>query len=79
MNSPHHKHHCGCCAMSRRCFLAATGAALTAPYAAGGSAPDPDGLGEYIELEDFRPRPTVRILGAVVRYKPPYWLGWPGT
>lgn len=34
---------------------------------------------DSIDLASFRPRPEVRILSAVVRQKPPYWLGWPGT
>ena len=37
------------------------------------------GSHETIDLASFRPRPNVRIVGAVVRQKPPYWLGWPGT
>jgi len=40
---------------------------------------EPGTLGEYVDLADFRPRPSVRVVSAVVRHKPPYWLGWPGT
>jgi hypothetical protein len=68
--------------MSRRGFLGAMalGAAATTvgcgrlgrPF--GGAAPR-----EAIDLTSFRPQPKVRIMGAVVRQKPPYWLGWPGT
>ena len=36
-------------------------------------------LEEYIDLSELRPRPEVRVIGAVVRRPPPYWLGWPGT
>jgi hypothetical protein len=36
-------------------------------------------LGDYVDLSKFRPRPRTRIVSAVVREKPPYWLGWPGT
>jgi len=42
-------------------------------------AKTPPELGEYVELAALRPKPAVRILGAVVRATPPYWLGWPGT
>ncbi|MBI3118965.1 MAG: hypothetical protein HYZ00_09790 [Candidatus Hydrogenedentes bacterium] len=68
--------------MSRRCFLGAAGAALAAPYLmasaaeSGGVASD---LTEYVDLASFRPKPEVRVMSAVVRLKPPYWLGWPGT
>ena len=82
-----HKHAsgCGCCLMSRRCFLAASSAAMAAPLvgcATGGSpksVESPGNLGEYIDIASFRPKPKVRIVSAVVREKPPYWLGWPGT
>jgi len=63
--------------MSRRCFLGAAGSSLGA-LALGQSAPD-KGLGGYIDLATFRPKPKVRILSVVVRQKLPYWLGWPGT
>jgi hypothetical protein len=69
--------------MSRRSFLASSGAGMGASLALGavaGAAPtDPKALGEYVDLAAFRPRPEVRIAGATVRIKPPYWLGWPGT
>ena len=76
---------CGCCLMSRRCFLAASSAAMAAPLvgcATGGSSKSvsaPGNLGEYIDVASFRPKPKVRIMSVVVREKPPYWLGWPGT
>lgn len=44
-----------------------------------GAAHAQDNLGEYIDLASMRPKPAVRVLSAVVREKPPYWLGWPGT
>ena len=71
---------CGCCSMSRRCFLGAATAAAASPLVGGlcQAAAESD-VGEYVELESLRPRPEVRILGAFVRLKPPYWLGWPGT
>jgi len=67
--------------MSRRCFLTAAGkaaVAASAVAAAGGAAAEGD-LGEYIDIASLRPRPKVRIMSAVLRLKPPYWLGWPGT
>ncbi|HPO07561.1 MAG TPA: hypothetical protein PLZ55_02750 [bacterium] len=78
-----HEHHDGCCScsLSRRSFLAASSAILAGPMiasAARGGAGDSD-LGDYIDLAEFRPKPKVRIMGVVVRQKPPYWLGWPGT
>lgn len=80
--SPHvHTAQCSCCSMSRRCFLgAAAGAGVAAPMLAAAQAKtDPKELGEYVDLAELRPKPPVRILGAVIRQKPPYWLGWPGT
>ncbi len=67
--------------MSRRGFLGASAAALTTPLvgAAAPKAADESALGEYIDLASFRPKPKVRIISVVIRYKPPYWLGWPGT
>lgn len=67
--------------MSRRCFMAAaTAAAAAVPaLAAKRAQPDAGPLAEYIDLASLRPKPDVRICGAIVRRPPPYWLGWPGT
>ena len=72
---------CSCCSMSRRTFLATSAVAMTVPLvgAAWAQEADEGNLGEYIELKDFRPKPQVKIPSVVVRQKPPYWLGWPGT
>jgi hypothetical protein len=76
-----HKHDhalkCCSCALSRRRFLGASAALLAAPLfrVAAGEG----NLGEYIDLASFRPKPKVRIMTAVTRQKPPYWLGWPGA
>lgn len=81
MTAHTHGNRCNCCSMSRRCFLTATGkaaVAASAVAAAGGAAAQSD-LGEYIDIASLRPRPKVRIMSAVLRLKPPYWLGWPGT
>ncbi|HIJ73972.1 MAG TPA: hypothetical protein HPP83_07710 [Candidatus Hydrogenedentes bacterium] len=81
MSEHAHGGDCGCCLMSRRCFLAASTAALATPLI--GAAPAKSlaesDLGTYIDLADLRPKPHVRIMSAVTRFKPPYWLGWPGT
>lgn len=77
-----HSHGSKCCGclMSRRCFLAAATTATAATALLGRKAWGAEGnLGDYIELGKFRPRPSVKIRGAIVRQKPPYWLGWPGT
>lgn len=82
MHAPHrHPHSCSCCAMSRRCFLAATGAAAASiPFTTRRAGADDFGrLDDYVDLAALRPAPEVCIAGAVVRQKPPYWLGWPGT
>jgi len=77
-----HGTHCSCCKMSRRCFLStaskavALGATAMALSPAGAVAGD---LTEYVDIASFRPTPKVRIKSCVVRDKPPYWLGWPGT
>lgn len=68
--------------MSRRRFLAQTGSAAIAGLVFGAgrrAALGEADVGEYIDLAGFRPRPAVTVSGAVVRYPPPYWLGWPGT
>ncbi len=77
---------CACCGMSRRCFLGVSGTAAAGALAASGltslasaQSVGTKGLGEYIDLAAFRPKPKVRIMSAVVRQKPPYWLGWPGA
>lgn len=71
---------CSCCPLPRRCFLGMSVAAIAAPaiaaYARGGPQPS---AADYIDIASFRPRPRVQIAAAVVRKKPPYWLGWPGT
>jgi len=76
-----HSGQCSCCSMSRRCFLAASAVGLSAPLVAAASRERTSdaALTEHVDLAGLRPRPAVRILGAVVRHKPPYWLGWPGT
>ena len=85
MSKQTHSHapgvRCGCCSISRRCFLGASAAALTVPFlgTAAAETTDDSNLGEYIDLAGFRPKPNVRIMSAVIRHKPPYWLGWPGT
>ncbi len=83
MHTHDHNHktgqsNCNCCGMSRRCFLASSAAAASAPLV-GAAASGAEDLGEYIDLESFRPKPKVRIMSCVIRLKPPYWLGWPGT
>ena len=82
-NEHKHAHYggCTCCSMSRRCFLASAGAAVAAPFVAvpeDKEAAEAD-LGRYVDLAAMRPNPRLRVLGVVVRHKPPYWLGWPGT
>ena len=77
-----HSHPCTCCSMSRRSFLGAVTACTAALTTGCGSLaslhsrPQPK---EVIDLASLRPRPKVRVMSAVVRQKPPYWLGWPGT
>lgn len=71
---------CSCCGMSRRCFLAtASTAAVAAPLVSIAARSEMGDLGETIDVGTFRPKPRVDIVGVVVRQKPPYWLGWPGT
>ncbi|MCX8038165.1 MAG: hypothetical protein N3D11_14140 [Candidatus Sumerlaeia bacterium] len=78
----HTARSCGCSGLSRRSFLGtmALGAAALGTGCVRTTAlfapPRPK---EVIDLGAFRPRPTVRIMTVVVREKPPYWLGWPGT
>lgn len=72
----------GSCPISRRRFLAAVSSAALGAIVLGSQAPSVwagTDLEEYVDLADLRPRPRVRVKAAVVRYPPPYWLGWPGT
>jgi len=71
---------CGC-SLSRRRFLAtgsAAAAALALPRVVRAAA---EGVADEgpVEAASLRPRPEVRVLAAIVRIPPPYWLGWPGT
>ncbi|HNS00446.1 MAG TPA: hypothetical protein PKX48_15300 [Planctomycetota bacterium] len=72
-------HSCCLSGVSRRSFMAASAGAFAAPLAAAPAAEDSGNLAEQVDLASFRPRPRVRIMSAVIRLKPPYWLGWPGT
>jgi hypothetical protein len=74
-----HTGKCECSSVSRRNFLAASSLALSAPVLAAPEPPPTGDVNEYLDVAGFRPRPTVRIMSAVARIKPPYWLGWPGT
>lgn len=70
-----------CCHMSRRKFLSGLAAfagagALASRFDRPVWATDLDG---YVDIHKLRPRPSVRVLMAVVRIPTPYWLGWPGT
>ena len=80
--SPLTKSRCGCCALSRRCFLSsmttlAAGASLG--LFRGYATEVARNLSDPINLGSFRLRPVVNIKSVVVRRPPPYWLGWPGT
>jgi len=75
------RRNCGGCLISRRRFLAGLSSAAVSALVLDrlGPAFAAEDLGEYIDLASLRPKPFVRIRSAVVRFKPPYWLGWPGT
>lgn len=68
--------------ISRRRFLRAAACAglgsalLAGTRGAAWAMLDPT---ERVKLEGFRPRPQVKVLAAVLRLPPPYWLGWPGA
>ncbi len=72
-------HPCCLSGLSRRSFMAVAGGAFAAPLVAAPAAEEPGNLAENIDLATFRPKPKVVIMSAVLRLKPPYWLGWPGT
>jgi len=66
--------------VSRRDFLKVvpgTSAGLAVAKVAAAAARDR--FDEEIPVSRFRPRPSVKITAAILRRKPPYWLGWPGT
>ncbi len=68
---------CQCCKLSRNCFLSATSPMLVTSTQA--EFPSESELRQPIDINSFRPKPKVRIIGVVIREKPPYWLGWPGS
>jgi L-fucose isomerase-like protein len=77
-----HTHSCSCCSISRRSFLGtltAGAAALTAGSSRLESLYATPNPREVIDVASFRPKPKVRVMSAIARQKPPYWLGWPGT
>jgi len=74
-------HQCCTCPVSRRRFLGSL-AALTGAGAAVIGAQRPAAardLGDEIDIDGLRPRPSVKVMVGVFRIPPPYWLGWPGT
>ena len=77
-----HCHSCTCCSLSRRSFLGAA-AACTAALATGcsnlQSLHTTPKSSQTIDIASLRLRPKVRVVSVIVREKPPYWLGWPGT
>lgn len=72
-------HPCCLSGVSRRSFMALAAGSFAAPLAAAPAAEASGDLAEHVDLTSFRPKPKVRIMSAVIRIKPPYWLGWPGT
>ncbi len=77
-----HTQKCNCCTITRRCFLTASAiSTVSIPLitSAQPQFPTENELKQPIDLKSFRPNPKVRIIGIVIREKPPYWLGWPGT
>lgn len=71
---------CCCCRLSRRGFLCGASAAALGLLAA--KCPPlihAAERGEEIDVQSLRPAPEVLVKAAVLRRKPPYWLGWPGT
>lgn len=82
MSDHHHEymHGCGCCSMSRRCFLAMAGtSAVAATVGISGTAMAAGDLNEYIDIAGFRPKPLVKVKSVALQEPGPYWLGWPGT
>ncbi|MEW6358540.1 MAG: hypothetical protein AB1696_19555 [Planctomycetota bacterium] len=73
-------HPCFRCVATRRGFLRSASAAalglMIGPYARLGLAEE---LEEEIDVQSLRPNPKVSVMAAILRHKPPYWLGWPGT
>jgi len=67
---------CNC--LSRRRFLQVSSAGAVGLTLADqvGHAGEPE---DRIAAATLRPDPHVRVAVAVLRVKPPYWLGWPGT
>jgi hypothetical protein len=75
---------CDCCLTRRQCLKFVGSAALTTGLfgkalepAYGQTKPAP--ANEHVPVESLRPKPSVRITGAILQMPRPYWLGWPGT
>ena len=70
------------CPLSRRRFLGVAAGGLAGTFLLDGGWTQSHAtidVGEYIDLGSLRPRPKVYVKSAILRLKPPYWLGWPGT
>lgn len=70
------------CPLSRRRFLSTVSAgALGTAFLPSllSSVSLAEDLTDVIDIGSLRSRPPVKIKGVFIRFKPPYWLGWPGT
>ncbi|MDH7568657.1 MAG: hypothetical protein QHJ73_03620, partial [Armatimonadota bacterium] len=68
---------CRFCLTRRQCLKLLSAAAL-APCLAGERVWAATGE-ERIDAALLRPQGRARVTGAILRQRPPYWLGWPGT
>lgn len=79
MQTTHNHSGCRNCCMSRRCFMGTMSTAAMGVAMLGGRRAFGVGeIGETIDIGAFRPKPAIKIQGALLREPPPYWLGWPG-
>lgn len=80
MDHKEHHHRCCTCGLSRRGFLSGVAMLAGAGALAGTArATVPGDLGDTIDLRTLRPSAPTKVMMGVLRYPPPYWLGWPGT
>lgn len=73
-------HRCCPHAISRRGFLCGASAAAAGLLLGRCAKPAwAEALDQEIDVAGLRPKPNVSVMAAILRKKPPYWLGWPGT
>jgi hypothetical protein len=80
---PHPLHHCHGCISRRQCLklisTAALGLSFTGGLVSASAAKPRKPAPDFVDPEQLRPHPKIKIEAAFLQKPRPYWLGWPGT